>query len=593
MLFYDVMFLIPVLFLFFTVWGMYRLVAYQSSISIRTWLLTGIIFGLAAISRPNILLAMPLLLLWVYFSHGNGKSFLYKIKLPVVLVIGMIITIAPVTIRNIIVTGDFILISSQGGVNLYLGNNETASGLSMLMPEVDLSENLSWSQFIPATKAAAQREAGRELSDAEQSSFWTNKAVNFIVNNPGKFLGLVWRKCVYLISGFENSDNSDIYYERGKSYLYSALLWNYLLKFPFGLLFPLTILGIYLTRKDWKRLLPLYLFLIGYIPTIVLFLVTARHRLPLIPFMIIIATSGLIKLFQLFKKRSMGQIIPSAAIFIITIFVVNNVYYDEGGQNDFQIHFNAGIKNEHLDDLVGAEKEYKLADQYFPYSASLLTNLGYVQYKLGKFTEANDNYNRALAINPRFHRAYNNLGMLVEDEHQPDSAIVLYRTAISYFDLEIAKENELGLIYVNLARVYEQVGKIDSAAAAFHLAMKKAPLMGDAYTMAAVFFARQEQYALADSLYVEGMRHKELKANEFFNWGLSFMERKRYSDGIGMMLRALKRDSTLHQAYYCIAVGLYQGGYATDSVDIYLDRCLHFDSTYQPAHSLKKMLGKE
>ena len=103
----------------------------------------------------------------------------------------MFLAIAPVTIRNYAVTGEIILISSQGGINLYLGNNEAADGLTMIMPEVELSQSITWDMFIPVTSAAAERELGRELTDAEVSSFWTGKAVSFVINNPTEFLGLV------------------------------------------------------------------------------------------------------------------------------------------------------------------------------------------------------------------------------------------------------------------------------------------------------------------------------------------------------------------------------------------------------------------
>ncbi|NOY87901.1 MAG: glycosyltransferase family 39 protein [FCB group bacterium] len=162
-IFYETMFLIPVVFLFFLVWGMYRLIAYQKSRSVKTWLFTGFIFGLAAISRPNILLIIPFFMLWLFFIINENKISLKRIKLPLVLFIGVILAIIPVTVRNAVVTGEFTLISSQGGINLYLGNNPLATGLTMLMPETNLDISVSWRQFGKGTKAVAEREAGKKL----------------------------------------------------------------------------------------------------------------------------------------------------------------------------------------------------------------------------------------------------------------------------------------------------------------------------------------------------------------------------------------------------------------------------------------------
>ncbi len=595
LIYYESMFLIPVVFLFFVVWGMYRLVVYRESTATKTWLATGLVFGLAAISRPNILLVIPLFMIWLFLERRRAAAFLQRLRRPVLLAVGVAIVIAPVTIRNYVVTGDFILISSQGGVNLYLGNNEYATGLSMLMPEVDMTdESLTWRQFIPLTKAAAEKEVGHELSAAEQSSFWTRKALRFMTNNPGKFLGLLWKKTVYLLNGFENSDNSDIYYERHKSVLYSLLLWKKPLFFPFGVLLPLTVLGIYLRRREFSKLLPIYLYLIGYIPTIILFLVTARHRLPLVPFMILLAAAGAVTLVKEWKKLEKKKAAFLIGGFIVVAFLVNRTYYGEGFENTFQIHFNNGIKYEQAGEYQKAEHEYLLADKEYPYSATLINNLAYMQFLLGKHAEAEKNYYRALALKPDYSRVYNNLGLLVKEKGDLDSSIALFRKAIELYDSTVSvSPDELGRMYLNLARAYDEKGAFDSASSAFLKAVEAAPLMGKAYFQAAAFFARNKQYGKADTLYMKGMRHHDLEASDFFNWGLSLIERRRFSSGISMMLRALKRDQNLYQAHYMIAVGHLEGGSPIDTVMTYLNKCLELDSTYKPALDLKKAVEKK
>ncbi|MFQ6008125.1 MAG: tetratricopeptide repeat protein [Candidatus Zixiibacteriota bacterium] len=594
-LFYETMFLIPVVFLFFLVWGMYRVVTYRASPTLKTWLATGLVFGLAAISRPNVLLVIPFLMLWIYFTRPKPAVVWSRIKAPLVLAMGVVLIIMPVTIRNFVVTGEFILISSQGGVNFYIGNNEYANGLSMLMPEVDLTdESLTWRQFIPLTKAAAEKEAGQELSTGEQSSFWTRKALDFILHNPGKFLGLVWKKTVYLLNGFENSDNSDIYYERTKSYLYSALLWQRPFFFPYGLLLPLTLVGVYLRRNDFSKLLPLYIFILAYSPSIILFLVTARHRLPLVPFMIVIASAGVVKLIvQRPPKIDYKKLGISIAIVIVAGLLVNRTYYEEGSPNEFQIHFNNGIKLQQLEDWAGAEKEYLSAEHFYPNSATLLNNLAYVQFQQGKYDEADHNYHRAIRLRPDYARPYNNLGLLVQKKGNLDSALVLFHAARHHYDSLTSQPYELRQIYLNLADVHEDLGNLDSAAIAYIKAIEADPLNGPAYFKAAAFYARYEQYDTADSLFATGRKRGEMTATDCFNWGLSFLERKRYSEGIGMMIRALKRDETLYQAYYCLAVAHFQQEAPRDTVQAYLDLCFKYNPNYEPALELQEVLNQK
>ncbi len=587
LIFYETMFLIPATFLFFLCWAMYRVVAYTDSPSAKTWFVTGLIFGLAAISRPNVLLVIPVLMLWMFYAGARKRGPGGRVRLPVVLLIGVIVAVAPVTVRNLAATGEFILISSQGGINLYLGNNAVADGLTMVMPEVDLDESVSWRQFGTVTAAAAERETGRRLSESEQSSFWTGKAVDFIVYNPGRFLSLLWKKSVYLVSGFENSDNVDIYHQRGKSLLLSALVWRGPLLFPFGLLLPLAVLGICLQRQNLRRLLPVYIFLLAYVPSIVLFLVTARHRLPLVPFLIILAAAGLVELASGWRRIPIRRLAAGGAVFILLVLAMNRTYYDEGLGGEFQNHFNAGIAYEQIGDFANAQEAYRLADESYPYSATVVNNLGHVQFRLGRSSEAERNYLRAIRLDPEFAPAYNNLGLLVRSGGLTDSALVLFQMALDRFDRTVTPVEEIARVHMNMAETQETRGMLAAAAAGFELARTTAPEMGRAYCRAAVFYARHGSHLRADSLFETARQMGALTGSDFFNWGLSYLERKRHIEGISAMRRALEYDSSLHQAWYCIAAAMFESGEPADTVNYYIDNCLRLNPEDASALRLK------
>ncbi len=591
LIFYETMFLIPVLFLFFVVWGMYRFVVYFDSKVTVTWLLTGAIFGLAAIARPNVLLVIPFLILWKLIRSDRGTALGRRLIMPVIMLCGALAVVAPVTIRNLIVTGDFVLISSQGGINLYLGNNPNADGLTMLMPEVDLDESVSWRQFGVQTKAAAEQETGRSMTDAELSAFWTSRAVDFIAANPSHFLELVWKKCVYLVNGFENSDNVDIYYQRTKSALFSALVWYKLIYFPFGLLLPLFLLGAYLYRRNWIKLAPLYIFLIAYTPSIVLFLVTARHRLSLLPFLMILAAAGIVKLRDIVAQRKCLLLIAPIALLVISLVVLNGRYYDSGYLGEsFQIHFNQGIANEQLGDLAGAEREYELAVSSFPYSAPILNNLAFVQYRLGKTVEAENNYLRAIDAQPDYPATYHNYAVLAVGNNLLDSALVLYQMALQRYDTATTATGDMIATHLGMADAFEQSQRPDGAAHSYRQAISLDDSRGDLLLRYSAFLARQGEYQTADSMFAAGQLLGEPTAGNWFNWGFSFMLRNRPADGIEKMHRALAADSSTYQASYAIAAASHQLGQPRDTVLKYLDLCFRYQSNYAPAVNLRNRL---
>lgn len=591
LVFYETMFLIPGLFLFFTVWGMYRLVSQRGSESGLTWFTTGIIFGLAAISRPNILVVLPFLMLWLYVSRKQIAVLARRAAPPLWIALGILLMILPVTVRNLAVTGEFMLISSQGGINLYLGNNEVADGLTMLMPEVDLDESLSWSRFIPVTQAAAEREAGHSLTAAQQSSFWTGKAIDFIFENPGKFLSLVLKKSAYLISGFENSDNSDLYYQRTKSILYSGLLFNFGIYFPFGILLPAALAGMYLTRRRIADTAPLCVFVVAYIPTIVFFLVTARHRLPLVPFLIVLAAGGVTTLLSSRTGREVREVLMAALIFVGTLIIVNRTFFDAGTTSAFQTHYNNGLKCERLEDFAGAEQEYRLAAAEYPYSAPLLNNLGNILYRQKKDRQADSVLHLAIKQNPDYPLPYNNLGKIQQRRGNNDSAVVLFDKTLARIDTVRFKVANVAQVYVNKGGAFETLNMIDSAEATFMTAATVGNMQGKVVFGTAAFLARVGRHRLVDSLYLAGSAVHELRASDFFNWGLSLIERKQFSLGVSQMQRALKRDKELYQAYYAIAVAYLEGNMPLDSVQYQLDQSLLYNPDFVPALELRKKIN--
>lgn len=590
LVFYETMFLIPALFLFLTCWGMARYIIYLDSKSTGRWLLTGLIFGLAAIARPNILIVIPALMFWKFYVDGREKIRAGRILRPVVLLIGVLLAVAPVTVRNKIVTGEYILISSQGGINLYLGNNPEADGLTMLMPEIDLNESVSWRQFGQVTRAAAQAEAKRQLSDSDESAFWTAKAVSFITENPGKFMSLVWRKTVYLVSGFENSDNINIYYHRAKSNLYAALVWHKLLYFPFGLLLPLALGGIYLYRDRWRRLMPLYLFCLFYIPSIVLFLVTARHRLVLVPFLIMLAAAAIFKLIQSFKKSRIKEAMLAIAIVVTGLVLFNQTYYELHMSGQFQTRFNAGIAYERLGDYAAAEREYKVADSEYPNSASLIMNLAHSQYQQGKLNEAERNYQRALSIDPQMPLLLHNYALLKEKQNKPDSALMFYRAALERYDFEKGEQEYAAQSLLAIADLYERSGNAEQAVSAYQQALRYTEYYPGVWFKAAGYYARSGEYGRSDSLYAIGMTDNTASAGDWFNWGLSYLRRGELATGVEKMHRAIETDSTMFQAYYSLAAANLDMQAPTDSVRYYLDLSLRYNPNFAPALRMREQL---
>lgn len=79
-------------------------------------LLAGLVFGLAALTRANILVLAPPLALWLWW-RGRGFS------RPAALAAGLILALAPFTVWNAAIGNGFVVASSGGGMSFFTGNN--------------------------------------------------------------------------------------------------------------------------------------------------------------------------------------------------------------------------------------------------------------------------------------------------------------------------------------------------------------------------------------------------------------------------------------------------------------------------------------
>lgn len=222
---------------------------------------TGCVLGLFVLNRPNAILWVPVLVIAVAASRMRAAA---------AILIAFLTTIAPVTIRNYVVAHEFVPISSQGGLNFYIGNNPDADGTYHHVPG------------IRPTIAGQQEDAPRV--EAVEGSF-ASRAWRWIRTNPGAALVLFVRKVAYTFNQTDLALNYSYSYFRQD--VDSPLRW--LIVGPW-LLFPLGIVGAIRGLRNrqfavWATFIPVYAL------SVALFFVSSRYRLPLLIPMCITASA--------------------------------------------------------------------------------------------------------------------------------------------------------------------------------------------------------------------------------------------------------------------------------------------------------------
>ncbi|NIN01053.1 MAG: tetratricopeptide repeat protein [candidate division Zixibacteria bacterium] len=454
LIFYDGELMIESLVIFLDLVLIYLLVSLSDKSSLKRWLGCGAVLGLSAIARPNVLIFAPFVLLWMFLGFKDKLKSKAILSRWAIFCLGVLLLVFPVTLRNLVVGKDLVLIGWQGGHNFYLGNNPEASGWSVTAAQIDVTW---WGGYHDAMRVA-QQETGRQLKPSQISRFWYNKGLDFIMTSPFRWIKLMVNKVIYFWKGFEIPNDKNFYFYKNFSSLFNLLLTKSPLYLPFGLIGPLSILGMAVGLKKWRKYLLLYLFILSYTISVVIFFVCSRFRMPVIPFLIIFSAFFIWWLVDRIKHKKLSPLLVSVPALLVLVAFLNTgrgKIISETEQNA-QDRFILATTYERLGKLREAVREYQTALEFNPEFASAYNNLGIIYGKTGMPQLAVEHFRRAIRFDPNYAKAYFNLGVIYQQTDSLDQAEEAYLKA-----LQISPEYEAARL--SLGKVYFRKGMKDKA----------------------------------------------------------------------------------------------------------------------------------
>ncbi|MFH0931606.1 MAG: tetratricopeptide repeat protein [Candidatus Zixiibacteriota bacterium] len=494
------------------------------------FLLAGLVSGLFAITRPNILIFIPFVLLWIFLllKFDLKKKLVYSLFF----LLGFILLIIPVSFRNYLVGKDFVLISSQGGINFYIGNNPEADGTSAFLPPY--GDDWEYQDAV----YEVQKATNKLPQPSEVSDYYFKKGMDFATHSPAKFLSLFIKKLYLFWNSFEISNNQDIYFFRR----YSALIR--ILSLGFWLIGPLSLLGIAHSLKSWKRyFLPLS-FIFSYSFSVLLFFVSSRFRLPVLPFLIIFSSFAIIQLYEFIRRGSFKKLFFALILFLLFFFLTNSNFYHLSKTNFAQAYFSLGNLYLKKGELQKAKEQYLLALKEDPYLRRAHLNLGNIYFRERNYSSAEEEFLEELKLHPRQEKAYNNLSVLSRIKGDFPSAIEQAKEALkikpyypeAYINLSLAylKEENFPLaestlnaaatfyssstsLRFYLGMIYQKQGKPDEALREYELLLsEKSKSENLDYNLGLIFSK--------DDPAQEGV--SGLKAYAAYNSGLIYLQNK-------------------------------------------------------------------
>lgn len=242
--------------------------------------IVGAVLAATCYVRPTALL-IPMLLLFLRFvSTREIRRSLVATGL-MLAVMGLLI--APWSLRNVQVFGQFVLISTNGGTNLWMGNNPTSTGTYMDLPrETDQMNEAERDKYLKAIAVAYIK---------EQPVLFVRRSVQRIIDTYSReSIGVVWNE-------------PGLTRRYGNRILMPLKLLNQLAWLPL-LLLGIAGIGLLIAQRGWWMTLTHPTVLLwGYFTAVHAVIVAQdRYHFPAIPLIATLAAVAIVALLEWVNK---------------------------------------------------------------------------------------------------------------------------------------------------------------------------------------------------------------------------------------------------------------------------------------------------
>ena len=369
--------------------------------SFSIYVLIGICGAFSTLTRPNFLIFFVAACVWLMIVYCRFKKRILAVNAMAAILVSFAFVVLPVAILNSHITGHFGIMPASGGINLYIGNN----------PDFDAASIRPGPKWEELTAMPVKYGIKNDMWDKQE--FFYDKALRYIVSHPANFLKGLIIKTMQVINSREMPGNVDVYLFRNFSILLRALMWKAgPFGFPFGLILPLSVVGLV---YFWRQIpMPMKLFLLIYPLPLVVTHIESRYRIAMIPVLVILAAAGIDTFIKQIKHFRRSMLVAAVMLFVLVLL---------------------------LSTLPGP-----FASEKMNYLPELYNSVGATLVSQGKLDEALENYKKAIGFDAKYSEAYYNLGVLYYQQGDKELAMQNYEKALQSEPNDYKSHYNLGVV---------------------------------------------------------------------------------------------------------------------------------------------------
>jgi 4-amino-4-deoxy-L-arabinose transferase-like glycosyltransferase len=250
-------------------------------------MIVGLVVGYAQLVKSNLFLFPPFLLVWFLITARAGIP--QRIRCVAALVLGLALMSAITPLANLISPmRQAVLLPGNAGYSLWAGNNPLVDGCYIS------------AEYTPEGKAYIESHGLTEQLEradpAERDRIFRTLALTWMRENPGKFLLLCLKK---LNNSFGLFPRAAIFERDPRAAVVHLLTYGPVAAFALA--------GIIATRRRWRDFSLLYLAILSYVVSVVLFFGTPRYTILIIPFLVVFASYPMALCFDRLTRRPREQ----------------------------------------------------------------------------------------------------------------------------------------------------------------------------------------------------------------------------------------------------------------------------------------------
>jgi tetratricopeptide (TPR) repeat protein len=197
----------------------------------------------------------------------------------------------------------------------------------------------------------------------------------------------------------------------------------------------------------------------------------------------------------------------------------------------------------------------------FSAGLAFLVTIGVLSWKQGHiYQDLETLYGDIIAKNPQCWMAYNNLGLVLYEQHRVDEAIAQYVEAIRVKPDFVEVYNNLGLA------LYNQ-GRIDEAISQYLEALRINPNYDKAHNNLGLVLDNQGRSQEAIVHFLKALRIKPDYEEAHNNLGISLYKQGRTDEAIAQYIEAIRIKPDYEEAYNNLGISLYRKGNVEKAIE--------------------------